>query len=200
MITSVPLRERKKAATKERIYLEAIELFRQKGFAATTVDEIIAAAEVSKGTFFNYFPGKEALLHYFGERQTAAAAEAIAPALQDATQTAQAKLRLVFRTAAHNMEGDRDVARVVVFEVLKSSVEAMREPSRAVLRQVVAALVAEGQRKGEVRKTINAELAASALVGVYFQQIFEWCAADKPYPLAKRIDQLIDVLWNGLSA
>ncbi len=200
MITSVPLRERKKAATKERIYLEAIELFRHKGFAATTIDDIIAAAEVSKGTFFNYFPGKEALLHYFGERQAAAAADEIAPALQAADRTAQAKLRLVFRTVAQNMEADRDVARVVVFEVLKSSVEAMREPSRALLKQVVLALVAEGQRNGEIRKTLNADLAASALVGVYFQQIFEWCAAEKPYPLAKRIDQLIDVLWSGLAA
>jgi AcrR family transcriptional regulator len=75
------LRERKKAATKERLYFEALDLFRRQGFSATTIEEIAEAAEVSKGTFFNYFPSKEALLHYLSERLAQTTAEALAAAL-----------------------------------------------------------------------------------------------------------------------
>ncbi|MCW0211771.1 MAG: TetR family transcriptional regulator [Pseudonocardia sp.] len=53
------LRERKKARTRAELQAHALRLFRDRGWAATTVDDIAAAAEVSRSTFFRYFPTKE---------------------------------------------------------------------------------------------------------------------------------------------
>src|SRR6185295_2673302 len=60
-------RERKKEETRERIFKAACKLFRDKGFEATTIDDIAEKADVAKGTFFNYFPRKEAVLGYLSE-------------------------------------------------------------------------------------------------------------------------------------
>src|SRR6266850_2761855 len=60
-------RERKKEETRERIFKAACKLFRHKGFEATTIDEIAEKADVAKGTFFNYFPRKEAVLGFLSE-------------------------------------------------------------------------------------------------------------------------------------
>ncbi|TWI60110.1 TetR family transcriptional regulator [Halalkalibacter nanhaiisediminis] len=52
----------KKEQTKERIEKAALALFREKGYTRTTVQEITNAANVAKGTFFNYFPTKDSIM------------------------------------------------------------------------------------------------------------------------------------------
>jgi AcrR family transcriptional regulator len=56
------LRERKKIKTRQTIRREALRLIDENGYAATTVEQIADAAEVSPSTFFRYFPSKESLL------------------------------------------------------------------------------------------------------------------------------------------
>jgi AcrR family transcriptional regulator len=63
-VTEGDWRARKKAATKHAIQDHALKLFVEKGYDATTVDEIAAAAGVSHMTFFRYFPRKEKVVEY----------------------------------------------------------------------------------------------------------------------------------------
>src|SRR5690242_20764841 len=62
-------RERRRQETHARIFESAMRLFAERGFANTPVEDITEAADVAKGTFFNYFPTKEAILEALAERQ-----------------------------------------------------------------------------------------------------------------------------------
>lgn len=52
-------RERKRRQTRERIESAALRLFLDRGFEATTIEDITEAADVSKRSFFDYFPAKK---------------------------------------------------------------------------------------------------------------------------------------------
>src|SRR5713101_1482110 len=64
-------RQRRSADIRERLFRAALKLFSEKGFAETTVEDITNAADVGKGTFFNYFPSKDHILIAFSDMQIA---------------------------------------------------------------------------------------------------------------------------------
>ncbi|MEV0108203.1 helix-turn-helix domain-containing protein [Nocardia sp. NPDC050799] len=116
--TGPGLRELKKERTRRSLLLTAYRLFEEKGYEATTISEIARVAEVSQGTFFNYFGTKEDLI--FGDRSDIAEAglEALrrrdprdSPA--DAVARAfEAMLAAERRSDPDNLEQDR--ARLIV--------------------------------------------------------------------------------------
>ncbi|MEU8232825.1 TetR family transcriptional regulator [Actinoplanes sp. NPDC048967] len=62
MVVSSPVRERKKRETWRLVHAAALRLMTERGFDAVSVDDIVAAAGISRRTFFNYFAGKESVV------------------------------------------------------------------------------------------------------------------------------------------
>src|ERR1700756_1168954 len=70
-------RERRAAETRLRLFRCALQLFAQHGFPNVTVEDITEAADVGKGTFFNYFESKDHVLGVMAELQLARVREAV---------------------------------------------------------------------------------------------------------------------------
>src|SRR6266542_5449972 len=126
----VSRRERKKEETKERIVKAALRLFKDQGFDATTVDQIAEQADVAKGTFFNYFPRKEAVFGYLSETWVADAERKVGEILAKGGHI-WAKMRDVFIEFASFYEEDRELSKHMAAEWSRC----MHDPADTVCRR-----------------------------------------------------------------
>ncbi len=78
-------RERKRRQTRERIEAAALALFLERGFDGTTIEDITEAADVSKRSFFDYFPSKEEVVFAWQDSFADELADAVAVQPQDAS-------------------------------------------------------------------------------------------------------------------
>jgi AcrR family transcriptional regulator len=104
--STIGLRERKKARTREALQEAAMARFARQGFDGTTVEEIAEACEVSPRTFFRYFPTKEDVLF----ADAAVRRERLLAVIADrpAAEPAFVALRAAMRELAADYRNDRD--------------------------------------------------------------------------------------------
>ncbi len=193
------LRERKKQEYAEHLYRTALRLFRERGYDATTVEEIAQAAEVAKGTFFNYFPTKDAVLGYAGQRQMRVLHEAMAATEDFNRQPVFEQLTFIFDTLAAGIQDDREDLRVVSLEVYRSTSAFSHTTSSArQLYELFIGIVQHGQERGELRTTVLAESMALILMATYFYTFFAWLELDHPPALAVMLRAHLDLLLQGM--
>lgn len=155
-------RERKKAKTRAAIQRHALRLFREQGYAATTVEQIAQAAEVSPATFFRYFPTKEDVILQDDFDPMLIAAFKAQPTDLSPIRAMRGAMRAVFAALpAEAMMQMRDrVALVRVVPELRAKVLDEFTRTIAVIAEVVA------QRVGRGADDLAVRTFAGALLGV----------------------------------
>ena len=190
------LRERKKARTRSAIQREALRLFHEHGYAATTMEHIAEAADVSPSTVFRYFPGKEDLL-VLDEHHSLADAVTQAFGAQPADVPAAAALRAAIRIAFADLPPadraarlERDVALLAVPELWSANLGLLR---RAL--DEIGELVA--RRTGRDPRDAAVRAFTGAVFGVTVR-VFLDAANDENVDPAEALDEALALLEAGL--
>ncbi len=190
-------RERRRLETGQRIIEAAIQLFGTRGYAATTVEEITQAADVAKGTFFNYFETKEHLVAVIFDRLGGEF---------DAFQAGAAEAKhirpYVTRFVHHFIETPRRNPMLLrtIFGMAITEPK-VGDPFTRLLRRARAANVTvlrRGQKVGEIRPDISAEVLARTFQQFIFGTEVLWSL----YPgedLHEWADVMLEVFWRGAS-
>jgi AcrR family transcriptional regulator len=191
-------RERRRVQTEDRIVKAAIQLFNKQGFAQTTVEQITEAADVGKGTFFNYFPNKEAVLGIIFRIQGEALAE-MADKVQEATDVREFLLGFIHAFLTKHQRTPvlvRSIFGVTLsYDHLRMNLLEMAGRARAGLTVVLE----RGQRLGQVRTDVSAaDLAATFQRMVIGTHVF-W-ALHESQDLHKLVDTSFEVIWSGIAA
>jgi AcrR family transcriptional regulator len=190
------LRERKKARTREAIIDAALDLFGSKGFEATTIEDIAAAADVSPRTFFRYFDSKVDLVMAHNE----AHGDKIGPliAARPATEGPLEALRQVMQQMLVERLAEPSVVRE--FQVMMGS-PTLRKMAREHFYEEEAELIsAFAARLGTRDDDLTANVMASAAAATIWTVVERWLAEGKEVErLPAMIDEAFALLEAGFS-
>lgn len=156
------LRERKKAKTRAAIQRHALRLFQERGYDATTVEQIAEAAEVSPSTFFRYFPTKEDVALYDDLDPVLIAAFEAQPAELGPIAAMRGALRVVFtRLPAEEMAQQWERLRwILVIPELRMRMLDQFAEAIQLTAEVVAARVGRRADEFAVRTLAGAMIGA----------------------------------------
>ncbi len=176
------LRERKKVRTHEAIQEAALRLFHKQGYAATTVEQIAEAAEVSPSTFFRYFPSKEDVVIHDALDPLLLAAFGEQPAELSPIQALRASMAAVFGALSPDelaLERERQELVLAVPELR----ERMLDDLAATIRVYAEALAARVGRSAD-------ELRVRAFAGAVFGAgIAVWLTSSEGGPMPDYMEQ-----------
>ena len=186
--------------TKGRIISAAWKLFYEQGYEDTTVEDIVFESETSKGSFYHYFDGKDALLgtlaNVFDEKYEELK-ETMSPDLGAMEKLVYLNHEL-FAMIDASISMDL-LARLLSTQLLARGEKHLLDRNRTyfkLLRQIIT----EGQRRGELRKdfTVNEIVKAYALWERAL--MYDWCLSGGEYSLVAYTDKMTPMFLDNWRA
>lgn len=192
-------RQRRAIETRMRLFRCALALIAEHGLHNVTVEDITEAADVGKGTFFNYFETKDHVLGVMGEIQ-------LGKLRETAARVPGSKLAIhaTLRQLAHRMIEEPGqsarLARALISAFLGSaSVREMMKRNMLEARKTVAEIVRAGQQRGEINPKLNREKVAMQFMQCILGTVLLWSLHEKP-ALSTLIEDSFQHFWGAVGA
>ena len=186
--------------TKGRIVSAAWKLFYEQGYDETTVEDIILESATSKGSFYHYFEGKDALLGSLSivcdEKYEELKAQ-MPPELNAVDKLIYMNRELF--TLIDNSVSVELLARLFSTQLTTKGEKHLLDRSRAYFR-VVQQVVREGQERGELRTDLTANEIMNAYAMFERGMMYDWCLNGGDYALARYAEQMMPMFLESCRA
>lgn len=193
---------RKRISTKSRIVKAAWNLFYKKGYEQTTVEDIISASKTSKGTFYHYFKGKEALLNsltdLFDEKYEELAA------VIDPAMSAYDKLLYLNHELFYMIETsvDIDLLAFLYSSQLTTKGKKSLSDSKRFYFKWITEILEDGLADGEFKDTSSAKELMKIYAMFERALLYDWALFRGKYSLSEYSSRLLphvlDTFVNGI--
>ena len=183
--------------TKARIVSAAWKLFYEQGYEDTTVEDIIFESETSKGSFYHYFDGKDALLSslsvLFDEQYELLMARPDLP--QNSVDLLCFLNRALFETIENTVAIDL-LARLFSSQLVTHGEKHLLDRNRTYYK-LLRRIVTEGQERGEIRTDLTVGEIARAYAMFERGLMYDWCLSGGEYSLPHYAERMMPVFLNG---
>lgn len=202
------MRRTKEAAaiTREQLLEAALQIFRNKGYTATTLDDIARQAGTTRGAIYWHFGGKAELFNTMVREQYARpVADSIA--IFKMNSSPLEKLRTLLIKMICYPEEDSNYRTML--ELVSWKTEAFPELAEGIQEKVqgtqefvkhVTSLVQRGIDAGEIRAGWRAEIVATTAVGMIYGIISTWLLDQSAFSLKAYAEEAVEIFIRGITA
>lgn len=193
-IYNLSRRERKKQETKTRILRAARHLFEEQGFENTPIEAITERADLSKGTFFNYFNSKDGLLAGIADQEVADILDYATHQLMEVNGAIN-KIKLIMnRLLEDAIPYPHLTGRVMFSFIINSAAPSPFTRINALLEELVVA----GQQSGEITAAYTPTDVVTAILSCYYGVIFKWFEFGMKPGTTAELDRIFDIVFHGI--
>ena len=192
--------EKRGKNTKKKIVSAAWKLFYEQGYENTTVEEIIDASGTSRGSFYHYFSGKDALLgslsFMFDEKY-----EELIPQM-DPSMNAYDKLLFLNQELFAMIEDTISIdllARMYSTQLTTTGERHLMDHNRIYYR-LIRQIAVDGQARGELRSDISVNEITKLYALCERALLYDWCLCSGSYSLKQYAKTTLPMFLNQLRA
>jgi AcrR family transcriptional regulator len=191
-------RERRAAETRLRLFRCALQLFSERGFPNVTVEDITEAADVGKGTFFNYFDSKDHVLGVLAEIQLSKVREAVEEA-ESGKRSIESVLHQLFSRISEEPGRTPEMARALLSAFVSSqrSTKIMGE-NMAKGREMISRAIEIGQKRGEIDPRLKKERIALQLQQTFLGTLLVWSLTGE-HKLQNMVEASFQLFWRAIA-
>ncbi len=187
----------KKSNTKARIVSAAWKLFYEQGYEDTTVEDIVAASETSKGSFYHYFEGKDALLGALSvlfDEEYESLRQRLTPEM-DAVEQLVFLNRALF-TMIDNTVSPELLGRLFSSQLITHGEKHLLSRDRTYFK-LLQQIVREGQQRGHLRTDLSANEIVKGYAMFERGLMYDWCLCNGEYALSRYAGQMMPMFLQG---
>ena len=181
--------------TKGRIISAAWKLFYEQGYENTTVEDILDLSGTSKGTFYHYFEGKDALLGtlsvLFDEKY-----EELIPSIPENSLDALRYLNREMFSMIDNSISLELLARLLSTQLTTRGEKHLLDRNRVYFR-LLREIVTRGQERGELRRDLTVNEITKAYALMERALMYDWCLCGGDYSLSKYSAEMMGRFLQG---
>lgn len=183
--------------TKGRIVESAWELFYEQGYEDTTIDDIVEHSETSKGSFYHYFDGKDALLsslsYLFDNKY-----EELTPSLDNFSSGFDKLVYLnheLFLMIENRVPLDL-LARLLSTQLITAGEKHLLDHGRTYYR-LLRKIIIDGQKRNEFRNDLSVNEIVKAYALFERAIMYDWCICNGEYSLYQYAGTLLPTFLRG---
>lgn len=190
--------DRKKEKNRKKIIATAIRLFNSRGYDQTTVEQIAEEADVARGTIFNHFPVKEAMILGYVQRGLNDVAPKIVKEVEKLPDT-RTQLVALFRLVNEWLENNlsEDVIKRYMSYMIQTMLDTARNQEMlSGYGEILKRIIGTGQVQGEIRRDIPTGVLSIYLDWQNALVMMDWLS-HPGMSLADMIVRMTDLFLNG---
>jgi AcrR family transcriptional regulator len=197
---SASRQERKKEETRMKIVNAAMALFKQRGFAATSMEQIAQEADVARRTLYNHFPVKEAIIDEYIKRSFKENNTERILRLQKLPDT-RARMIQVFLELIEGVQASKDFFEPYLVYRMQNMVSfEVDESEKSGFHLVAVELIRLGQKTGEIRNDLPPYVLEDMFEFVFVEIVKQFYLKLEEFNAREAIERCVDPFLNGVKS
>ena len=191
--------ERKKEETKKKIIEIAINLFKEQGVDGTTMEQIAREVDIAKGTLYNYFPVKEAIIDEYIKRSFKDKNPIRMQELLAAPDT-RSRMIIAFEGLLQGIEAQKELfEKYLVYRMQNMISFQQNEKDKSGFHLLAMGIIELGQKKGEIRNDLSLHILIDFFEFVFIEIVKQFYMDPEQFKAQEAIERCVDLFINGVS-